>query len=317
MIMYPKPPSKTILAPMAGVNDIAFRLLCKEYGCGMVFSEMVSAAALSRHNQAAIRLIDFDNAADDWNSEHPFGIQLFGQTTEQVVKAALFVEHKYRPDIIDFNLGCPARQIVKQGCGSALLARKSRIKEIVEKTSKALHTPFSVKIRSGLDSNHVVAVEIAKLCEEAGACAITVHPRTMKQAYSGKADWQVIKKVKQAVSVPVTGNGDIFSPADAQKMIDETGCDYVMIGRAAMKSPIIFQQVNDYFRKKHFKQTDDAARIKMVKKYLFLAEKYGISFFRVKLHCQHFTTGLKGGAEMRNKISTSRDVDGLRRILGL
>jgi nifR3 family TIM-barrel protein len=311
---YPKLSSKTILAPMAGVNDIAFRLLCKEYGCGMTFSEMISAAALSRHNQAAIRLIDFDNAAND---EHPFGIQLFGQTTEQVVKAAKFVEEKYSPDVIDFNLGCPARQIMKQGSGCALLLRKSRIKEIVSSCSKELSTPFTVKIRSGMDSKHLVAVEIAKLCEDAGACAIAVHPRTMKQAYSGKADWKIIKAVKDAVSIPVIGNGDVFSPADAQKMIDETGCDYVMIGRAAMKSPIIFQQVNDYFRKKHFKQIDDNARLKLIKKYLFLAEKHSVSFFRIKLHCQHFTTGLKGGAGMRDKISTSKDVDDLRRILNI
>jgi tRNA-dihydrouridine synthase B len=313
-MIYPKLVSKTILAPMAGVNDIAFRLLCKEYGCGMTFSEMISAAALSRHNQAAIRLIDFDNAA---NNEHPFGIQLFGQTTEQIVKAAKFVEDKYSPDVIDFNLGCPARQIVQQGAGCALLLRKNRIKEIVSSCTKELKTPFTVKIRSGMDSKHNVAVEVAKLCEEAGACAISVHPRTMKQAYSGKADWKIIKAVKENVSVPVIGNGDIFAPADAKKMIDETGCDYVMVGRAAMKSPIIFQQINDYLRKKHYKATDDAARIKLIKKYLFLAEKHGVSFFRIKLHCQHFTTGLKGGAEMRNRISTSKDVDDLRKIMSI
>jgi nifR3 family TIM-barrel protein len=310
---YLKLSSKTILAPMAGVNDVAFRLLCKEYGCGMTFSEMISAAALSRHNQAAIRLIDFDSASN----EHPFGIQLFGQTTEQIVKAAKFVEEKYHPDVIDFNLGCPARQIIKQGSGCALLLRKSRIKEIVSSCAKELNTPFTVKIRSGMDSKNIVAVDIAKLCEEAGACAISVHPRTMKQAYSGKADWQIIKKVKQAVRVPVIGNGDIFLPTDAKKMIDETGCDYVMVGRAAMKSPLIFQQINDYLRKNHYKATDDAARIKLIKKYLFLAEKHGVSFFRVKLHCQHFTTGIKGAAELRNKISTSKDVDDLRKILSI
>lgn len=314
-MIFPKLSSKTILAPMAGVNDIAFRLLCKEYGCGLTFSEMVSAAALSRHNQAAIRLIDFDNAKDE--NEHPFGIQLFGQTTEQIVNAAKFVEEKYSPDVIDFNLGCPARQIIKQGSGCALLLRKSRIKEIVSSCTKELSTPFTVKIRSGMDSKHNVAVEVAKLCEEAGACAISVHPRTMKQAYSGKADWKIIKAVKENVSVPVIGNGDIFSPVDAKKMLDETGCDYVMVGRAAMKSPLIFQQINDYLRKKHYKATDDAARFKMIKKYLFLAEKHGVSFFRIKLHCQHFTAGFKGGAEMRNSISTSKDVDDLRKILSI
>lgn len=317
---FPHLHSKTILAPMAGVNDSAFRLLCREYGCGMTFSEMISAAALSRHNQAAVKLIDFDassSAEQSEKSEHPFGIQLFGQSPEHFVKAAKFVEEHYKPDVIDINLGCPARQIMKQGAGCALLLRPSRIKDIVSVCVAELKTPVTVKIRSGLDSKKIIAVEIAKICEAAGVAAITVHPRTMVQAYSGKADWQMIKKVKDAVSIPVIGNGDISAPQDAQRMIDATGCDYVMIGRAAMKSPLIFQQINDYFAKKHYTQTDDAARLKLIKKYLFLAEKHGVSFIRIKLHCQHFTTGFKGGAGMRDKISKSKSVDDLKRILSI
>jgi tRNA-dihydrouridine synthase B len=311
---FPRLSSKTILAPMAGVNDIAFRLLCKEYGCGMTFSEMLSAAAISRENKATLRLIDFPA---DSSYEHPFGFQLFGQLPENIVKSALFLEENYKPDVIDLNLGCPARQIVKQGAGCALLLRKNRIRSIVENCVRNLNTPFTVKIRSGIDNRHIVAVEIAKICEEAGACAITVHPRTMKQAYSGKADWKIIKKVKESVGVPVIGNGDVFSPQDAKNMLDETGCDYVMIGRAAMKSPLIFQQINDYFRKKHYKQADEIARLKLIKRYLYLADKNQVSFFRVKLHCQHFTAGMKGSAGVRNRISTSKDLDELKKILNI
>jgi tRNA-dihydrouridine synthase B len=301
--------SKTILAPMAGVNDIAFRLLCKEYGCGLVMTEMISSPALARGNGATIRMID------TLEDERPFGVQLFGQHTESIVKAALFLEEHYKPDVIDFNIGCPARQIVRQGSGCALLIRPGKVQEIVSQCSKVLHTPFTVKIRSGLSQKKIVAVEIAKLCEEAGAAAITVHPRTMDQAYSGKADWSLIKKIKESVSIPVIGNGDVYSPAQAQKMLDETGCDYIMIGRGAMKSPLLFQQINDYLRKKHYKPTDDDSRRKMIKKYLFLADKHKVTFFRVKLHCQHFTAGMKGSTVMRNKISTAKDVNELKSII--
>jgi len=308
-MLFPKLSSKSILAPMAGVNDVAFRLLCKEYGCGMTFTEMISSPALARGNGATIKMID---TVDE---ERPFGIQLFGQHTESILAAALFVEEKFKPDVIDFNMGCPARQIIQQGSGAALLLRKSRIQEIVSACTGKLNTPFTVKIRSGVDSKHIVAVEVAKICEAAGAAAITVHPRTVPQAYSGKADWDIIKQVKQAVEIPVIGNGDVYSPTQAQKMLDETGCDYVMIGRAAMKSPLVFQQMNDYLRKKHYNPLDDDIRRKMIKKYLFMADKHGVSFFRVKLHCQHFTTGMKGSTVMRDKISGAKDVDELKSII--
>ena len=308
---FPKLNSKTILAPMAGVNDLAFRMLCREYGCGLTFTEMFSSPAISRGNNATLRLIDVVP------EEKPVGVQLFGQKTEEIAKAAAFVEEHYRPDVIDFNLGCPARQIIRQGSGAALLIRKNRVSEIVKACSSTLKTPFTVKIRSGLEPRKIVALEIAKACEEAGAAAITVHPRTMSQGYSGRADWSIIKKVKESVSIPVIGNGDVLAPQDAQRMIEETGCDYVMIGRAAMKGPIIFQLVNDYFRKREYKKPDDEARLKMIKKYLYLAGKQETGFVRVKLHCQHFTTGMGGGAALRNAISRAKDIEGLRRILGL
>jgi nifR3 family TIM-barrel protein len=306
---FPKLESKTILAPMAGINDLAFRLLCKEYGCGMTYSEMISSPALTRLNNATLKMIDVVP------EERLFGLQLFGQNTQDIVKAAIYLEENYKPDVIDFNMGCPARQIVKQGSGCALLIRKNRVSEIVRECTSALNTPFTVKIRSGLDSKKIVALDIAKACEAAGASAITVHPRTMSQGYSGRADWKVIKQVKDNLSIPVIGNGDILIPQDAQRMISETGCDYVMIGRAAMKGPIIFQTINDYFRKREYKKVDEEARLKMIKKYLYLAEKYDTGFVRTKLHVQHFTTGLKGGSVMRDKISKAQDVAHLKKII--
>ncbi|MBN1793314.1 tRNA dihydrouridine synthase DusB [Candidatus Woesearchaeota archaeon] len=307
---FPKLESKTILAPMAGINDLAFRLLCKDLGCGMTYSEMISAPALARKNKATIKLIDVVP------EEHPFGLQLFGQKTEEIVKAAQYLEEHYKPDVIDFNLGCPARQIIRQGAGSSLLIRKNRVVEIVKACSSSLSTPFTVKIRSAFEGKKIVAIDIAKACEEAGAAAIAVHPRTMSQGYSGKADWSIIKQVKETVNIPVIGNGDVFSPPDALRLMEETGCDYVMIGRAAMKNPLIFRQVNDYLRKKSFKQADDEAKLKMIKTYLFLAKKHEVGFVRTKLHCQLFTTGMKGGAALRHSLGKAKDEDEIRRILG-
>ena len=300
-----------LLAPMAGINDLAFRMLCKEYGCGLTFTEMISSPALARKNASTLRMIDVIP------DEKPFGIQLFGQKTEDIVKAAVFLEENFKPDVIDFNLGCPAPQVIRQGSGCALLIRKSRVSNIVKACASVLKTPFTVKIRSGLSPKRIVALDIAKACEDAGAAAITVHPRTMIQGYSGKADWDLIKKVKELVSVPVIGNGDVNTPQDFLRMKEETGCDYVMIGRAAMKAPITFQLINDFARKRQFKPISDDDRLKMIKKYLFLSEKYETGFVRVKLHCQHFTIGMHGAAGMRNALSTAKDRAEVRKILKL
>ena len=288
---FPKLSGKLILAPMHDVTNLVFRLMCKNYGASLVSTELLSANPIARGNNAVLKTIITDK------KEKPVVIQLFGQNTDNLVQAAKKMEKKF--DIIDFNLGCPSKKILAQGCGAALLKRKNKIKEIVSKVSASIDKPFTVKIRN---EN---AVEIAKICEKAGAAAITIHARTTKQGYSGKADWEVIKKIKQSVRIPVIGNGDVWNGEDAKQMLKQTNCDYVMVGRAAIGNPFIFKQIN------HFLETGD--EIKQTKKekiadyleYIKLAKKYKIfSLKDAKWKAQEFTKGLEGSNEFRRKMNS-------------
>ena len=238
--------SDVFLAPMAGVTDVAFRLLCKKYGAGLTFTEMISANALARGNQATIRMID---VVDE---EKPRVIQLFGQRIEELVKAAKFCET--RCEIIDINFGCPASKIVKQGAGSALLERPKKIEEIVSAIVSEVKVPVSCKIRLGIKKTKINVVRVARACEISGAAMVTLHARTQKQGYTGKADWDWIKEVKDVVKIPVVGNGDVFSVEDYIRMKEKTGCDYVMIGRGAIGNPFIFKQIGDYNLKWKYKE---------------------------------------------------------------
>lgn len=290
-ILFPKLKNKLILAPMHDVTNLAFRLMCKKYGASLVSTELLSANPIARGNNAVLKTIITDK------KEKPVAIQLFGQNTENLVKAAKKMEKKF--DIIDFNLGCPSKKILAQGCGAALLKRKNKIKEIVEKVSTAIDKPFTVKIRN---EN---AVEIAKICEKAGASAITIHARTTKQGYSGKADWDVIKQIKQAVDIPVIGNGDVWNGKDAKQMLEQTNCDYVMIGRAAIGNPFIFKQINEYLKTgKEIKQTKQE-KIADYFEYIKLAKKYNcFSIKDAKWKAQEFTKGLDGSNEFRRKMNS-------------
>jgi tRNA-dihydrouridine synthase B len=303
----PKLPSDTILAPMAGVTDVAFRLLCKKYGASLTVTEMISANALARNNQATIKMIDVVE------EEKPRVIQLFGQNTENLVKAAKYCEDKC--EILDLNLGCPAAKIIRQGSGSALLQRPSKVKEIVEALVKTVKIPVTVKIRLGIRKSNINVVKIAKICEEAGAKLIAVHARTQKQGYTGKADWQWIKKVKESVKIPVAGNGDVCSVEDYLRMKEETGCDYIMIGRASMGNPYLFKQIDDYNKTGSYKNRDKKQQIQDFFEYLELAKQYKINFNNIKFHAQAFTKGIKGSSQIRNLLSRVKTVSDIKKIM--
>lgn len=229
------------LAPMAGVTDLAFRRICRSWGAGMVYSEMISAKGLYYNDKKTAELM---RISDD---ERPCAIQIFGSDADIMAEVIPKVM-EYRPDIIDINMGCPTPKIVNNGDGSALLKNPALIGEIVRKVSDASPVPVTVKIRKGWDSDSINAVETAKIIEANGAAAIAVHGRTRAEFYSGAADWDIIRSVKNAVKIPIIGNGDIKTAYDAKRMLDKTGCDAVMIGRGSEGNPFIFRQINEYLR---------------------------------------------------------------------
>ena len=305
---FPKLDSKMIMAPMAGITDAAFRLLCRKYGAGMCFTEMISANALARMNRRTLEMID------TCEEERPVAMQLFGQNTDPIVKSAEYLKKEKLCDVIDFNLGCPASKIIKQGAGSALLERPNKVKEIVEGLV-SVGMPITVKTRLGIRKTKSNVLKIAKICEEAGVSAITVHARYQNQGYTGKADWNSIKLVKENVSVPVIGNGDVAKPEDAKRMLEETGCDYVMIGRAAMGNPYLFKQCNDFLEKGEYERLGQIEKINLFFEYLELAEKKNLDFRNIKLQANYFTKGVFGGSVLRNEIGKAKKTEDIVKIL--
>lgn len=235
--------NEVVLAPMAGVCNSAFRRIIKEMGCGLLYAEMVSDKALVYNNEKTKEMLYMTE------EERPIAQQIFGSDKKSFVEAAKMVIKEMSPDIIDINMGCPVPKVaLRAQAGAALLKDPEKVYEIVKSVVEAVDVPVTVKIRSGWDHNSINAVEIAKVCEKAGASAITVHPRTRSQGYQGLADWSIIKKVKKSVNIPVIGNGDIVSAKDAKKMIDQTGCDAVMIGRGVLGNPFLIKQVLTYLK---------------------------------------------------------------------
>jgi len=301
-----------ILAPMAGVTDLPFRLLCKEQGAGLLCMEMVSAKALQYNNKNTKALMTIHP------DEHPVSLQFFGHEPDVISEQAKRYEH-LPFQILDINMGCPVPKIVNNGEGSSLMKNPKLVYEIVSQTVKAIEKPVTVKIRKGFDENHVNAVEIAKIIEEAGAAAVAVHGRTREQYYSGKADWDIIRQVKEAVSIPVIGNGDVNSGESAIRMRQETGCDGVMIGRGSQGNPWIFRELQEYEKTGVMPERPTAALIRdtMLRharlQIEFKGEYLGIR--EMRKHVAWYTKGMKGSAKLRDAINLVESYEELEELL--
>lgn len=295
-----------ILAPMAGFTDLPFRLICEEYGCNFTFTEMINAKALCYHDEKTTQMLDISG------QKKYVGVQIFGSEVEYIGKAVKIINDLDRFAHIDINMGCPAPKIVKNGDGSALMKNPSLASKIAEEAKKNSSIPVTVKIRKGFDDNNVNAVEFAKMLEQSGADAITVHGRTTRQYYSGVADWDIIAKVKQAVKVPVIGNGDVKSPEDAKRMMEYTNCDSVLIARAAQGNPFLFAQINDYFENGSYEDIQDSQRIKItLKHYKLSMEKFETSVavreMRKQINC--YLKGIKNSCAVKNQINMQNDYE--------
>ena len=299
-----------VLAPMAGVTDMPFRTLCKEQGAGLICMEMISAKAISFHNKNTIALMKIDPC------EHPVSMQLFGSEPELMAEVAKSIEDKDF-DILDINMGCPVPKVVNNGEGSALLKNPELIVQIIKSVSSAIQKPVTVKVRIGFENAPVDIVEIARRAEDAGAAAIAVHGRTRQQYYSGTADWDIIRQVKEAVSIPVIGNGDVDSPLKAEALLKQTGCDGVMIGRAVRGNPWIFREMNHYFQTGELLPRPSSEEIReMILRHAALQLEYKGEYTGVRemrKHLSWYTVGMPHSAHFRQTINTMEKMDELIR----
>ena len=300
------------LGPMAGVTDLPFRLLCKEQGCGILYSEMVSAKAILYKNKNTDVLLNIDKR------EHPVGIQLFGSDPDIMAEIGSRVAEG-NCDFIDINMGCPVPKIVNNHEGSYLLTQPKLVEEILTKMVKAFNKPVTVKIRKGFKDGESQAVEIAKIAESCGVAAVAVHGRTREQYYSGKADWDIIKAVKEAVKIPVIGNGDIFSPQDAKAMKEYTGCDGLMVGRAARGNPWIFKEINEYLKTGIVPERPSAEEVKnMILKHASMLIEYKGEYTAVRemrKHIAWYTQGLPHSAELRRRCNEIVSWESLKEVI--
>lgn len=303
-----------VLAPMAGICNSSYRRIIKEMGCGLIYAEMVSDKAITYGSKKTIDMLYMTDM------ERPIAQQIFGSDKDSFVTAAKYIYNNMHPDIIDINMGCPVPKVaLRAQAGSALLKDPIKVFDIVSSVVKAVPVPVTVKIRSGWDQNHINAVEIAKVVEQAGAKAIAVHGRTRSQGYSGKADWNIIKQVKQAVTIPVIGNGDVRSCYDAKKMLDETGCDAVMIGRGVLGNPWLIKECIDYIENgKIPKKVSIDEKYDMILYHIHLLEQQKnekVANLEMRTHIAYYLKGVPGASELKQKVFQTKNLTELKNLI--
>lgn len=306
--------NQLVLAPMAGISNTSYRKIIKKMGAGLIYAEMVSTNAITYGNEKNYSLLKMDE------SERPIVQQIFGSDIKTFVTAAKLIEKTMHPDIIDINMGCPVPKVaVHAQAGSALLKNPQKIGEIVKAVVESVSVPITVKIRSGWDEKSINAVEVAKICEKNGASAIAIHARTRSEGYSGKANWDIIKEVKENVNIPVIGNGDITSPKLAKKMLDETGCDAVMIGRGALGNPWIFKSCLEYLKSgKIIAEPSNIEKIEMIKEHYNLLKEdknEHIALLEIRTHALYYLKGMPESKIYKERICKTKNKEELFNIL--
>lgn len=305
--------NNVVLAPMAGVCNPAFRLIAKDFGCGLVCAEMVSDKAIVHKNERTMKMLYVDER------EKPLSLQIFGGDKETLVEAAKYVDQHTNADIIDINMGCPVPKIIKCDAGARWLLDPDKIEEMVSAVVQAVSKPVTVKMRIGWDDEHIYAVDNAKAVERAGGRAVAVHGRTREQMYTGTANWDIIREVKQAVQIPVIGNGDVFTPEDAKRMLDQTGCDGVMIGRAALGNPWMLYRTIHYLTKGELlpepspREKVEVALLHMDRLIALKGEEVAVK--EMRKHAAWYLKGLPRTARVRDEVNHQETREGMKRLL--
>jgi tRNA-dihydrouridine synthase B len=302
---------KLFLAPLAGVADMPFRLIAKRFGAALAYTEMISSEGLARGGKGSLRLLRFKP------EEKPIGVQIFGSDPERMASACRLV-NKSRPDLVDINCGCPVKKVVRKNGGAALLKDMKLLDKILKSVVKASQLPVTLKIRSGWDQDNLVAVRVAKMAEACGISAIAIHPRTQKDGFSKKADWNIITQSKRELSIPVIGSGDLFSPWDVKNMLDQTGCDAVMIARGSFGNPWIFSRTNQLLKTGELlPEPDTEEKIQTCLEHADLSVKeYGeaVGVKRMRKHMVWYTRGMVGVRELRQKLFTLESLNQVKQV---